>query len=135
MADPRHNAGLDTQKAWIRSAGVALAILSFINLFNYLDRYVVSALLEILKHSELAPSDTQLGLLMFGFLVVYSVTAPIFGALGDRFSRPRLIAFGIGCWSLATALSGLAGSFATLFAARFLMGLVEGPFIRGMVVE
>jgi MFS family permease len=129
MAGPPHNAGFDTQKAWIQSAGVALAILAFINLFNYLDRYVLSALLETLKHSELALSDTQLGLLMFGFLIVYSVTAPMFGALGDRFSRPRLIAFGIGCWSVATALSGLAGSFAALFAARASVGVGEAAYV------
>jgi MFS transporter, Spinster family, sphingosine-1-phosphate transporter len=129
MAGPAHNAGFNTQKAWIKSAGVALAILAFINLFNYLDRYVLSAVLELLKHSELAPSDTQLGLLMFGFLIVYSATAPLFGALGDRFSRPRLIAFGIACWSVATAISGLAGSFAGLFAARASVGVGEAAYV------
>ena len=36
------------------SAGLGLAILAFVNLFNYLDRFVVSALFESLKHSELA---------------------------------------------------------------------------------
>jgi MFS transporter, Spinster family, sphingosine-1-phosphate transporter len=129
MADPLQNAGLRTQKAWISSAGIALAILAFINLFNYLDRYVVAALVESLKHSELALSDAQLGSLMSGFLIVFALVAPVFGALGDRYSRPRLIAFGVGCWSLATALSGLAGSFATLFAARASVGVGEAAYV------
>ena len=76
-----------TEKSWVRSASFGLAILSFINLFSYLDRYVVSALIESLKHSDLGLSDANLGSLMSGFLVVYTLTAPVFGALGDRRSR------------------------------------------------
>jgi MFS family permease len=117
------------QRAWIESAGLALAILSFINLFNYLDRYVVSALVESLKHSELALSDTDLGSLMSGFLIVFTLAAPIFGSLGDRHSRPRLIAFAVACWSAATVLSGFAGSFAALFAARASVGVGEAAYV------
>lgn len=117
------------QKDWIKSAGFGLAVLSFINLFNYLDRYVVSALVESLKHSELALSDAELGSLMSGFLIVFALVAPVFGALGDRRSRPRLIAFAVACWSVATALSGCAGSFATLFAARASVGIGEAAYV------
>jgi MFS family permease len=117
------------QKSWVKSAGMALAVLSFINLFNYMDRYVLSALLESLKHSELALSDAELGSLMSAFLVVYTLAAPIFGALGDRRSRPRLIAFGVACWSIATALSGFAGSFLSLFAARAAVGVGEAAYV------
>jgi MFS transporter, Spinster family, sphingosine-1-phosphate transporter len=129
MADPLHNAGVGSEKAWISSAKFALAILAFINLFNYLDRYVVSALVESLRHSELALTDAQSGSLMSGFLVVFAVVAPLFGALGDRRSRPHLIAFGVACWSVATALSGLAGSFAALFAARASVGVGEAAYV------
>jgi MFS transporter, Spinster family, sphingosine-1-phosphate transporter len=129
MADHLHNASVSGRRAWIGSAGLALAVLSFINLFNYLDRYIVSALVESLKHSELALSDAQLGSLMSGFLIVFALVAPIFGALGDRRSRPHLIAFGVGCWSVATALSGLAGSFTALFAARAAVGVGEAAYV------
>ena len=118
-----------TQKSWVRSASFGLAVLSFINLFSYLDRYVVSALIESLKHSELGLSDANLGSLMSGFLVVYTLTAPVFGALGDRRSRPRLIAFGVACWSFATALSGFAGSYLTLLAARASVGVGEAAYV------
>jgi MFS family permease len=129
MANPLHNAGVDSHRAWLGSAQAALAILSFINLFNYLDRYVVSALVESLRRSELALSDAEAGSLMSGFLIVFALVAPIFGALGDRRSRPRLIAFGVACWSVATALSGLAGSFAALFAARASVGVGEAAYV------
>jgi MFS family permease len=118
-----------TQKSWVRSAGFGLAILSFINLFSYLDRYIVSALIESLKQANLGLSDANLGSLMSGFLVVYTVTAPIFGALGDRRSRPRLIALGVACWSFATALSGLAVGYFSLLAARASVGIGEAAYV------
>src|SRR5271154_6426144 len=122
MTDP-------SRKALIGSPSLGLAVLSFINLFSYLDRYVASALVESLKHSELALSDANLGSLMSGFLVVYFLTAPVFGALGDRRSRPRLIALGVACWSLATALSGFAFNFLSLFAARAAVGVGEAAYV------
>jgi len=118
-----------TQKSWQSSAVFGLGVLSFINLFSYLDRYVVSALIESLKHANLGLSDANLGSLMSGFLVVYTLTAPIFGALGDRRSRPRLIALGVACWSFATALSGFAGSYLTLLAARASVGVGEAAYV------
>ena len=112
----------------LRGANVALAVLTFINLFNYLDRYVVASLVESLKKSELALSDTQAGSLVTGFVIVYMLTSPFFGTLGDRRSRPGLLALGVGVWSLATALGGFARSFAGLFAARAAVGVGEAAY-------
>jgi MFS family permease len=116
------------RKVPMNTANLGLAVLAFINLFNYLDRYVVSALVESLKHSEIALTDADLGFLMTGFLLVYMLAAPVFGVLGDRNARPRLIAFGVGCWSLATAASGFAGSYAALLAARAMVGIGEAAY-------
>jgi MFS transporter, Spinster family, sphingosine-1-phosphate transporter len=119
----------EKQNSHLTSANFGLAILAFINLFSYLDRYVVSGVLESLKHSDLGLSDTNLGSLMSGFLVVYTLLAPVFGSLGDRRSRPRLIALGVACWSIATALSGFAVNFLTLFAARAAVGVGEAAYV------
>src|SRR3981189_774896 len=102
---PRSMPG-QAQKSWLNSAGWGLAILSFINLFNYLDRFLVPALFDRLTHSALRFTAAELGALMWGFVAVTALAAGVFGALGNRRSRPRLIAFGVGFWSLATALSG-----------------------------
>jgi MFS transporter, Spinster family, sphingosine-1-phosphate transporter len=115
-------------QAHLTSASFTLAVLTFINLLNYLDRFIVSALAETLKHSSLALSDFQLGSLMTSFLVVYLCAAPVFGALGDRSSRPRLIGLGVGIWSLATALSGLAASYLALLGARAAVGIGEAAY-------
>src|SRR5437660_7825330 len=94
-----------------RAATYALAILTLINLFNYLDRWVVAAVVESIKHSELALSDSQLGFLNTGFIIVYTLVSPIFGTLGDRRGRPPLVAVGVAIWSIATALGGFARGF------------------------
>src|SRR5437588_2750537 len=111
-----------------RAARYALVILTLINLFNYLDRWVVAAVLESIKKSELHPTDTQLGLLGTGFIVVYTLTSPLFGALGDRRKRPPLIALGVAVWSVATSLAGFARSFIFLFISRSGVGVGEAAY-------
>jgi predicted MFS family arabinose efflux permease len=111
-----------------RAARTGLIILTLINLFNYLDRWIVAALAESIKHSELHLSDAQLGLLMTGFLGVYMLAAPLFGWLGDTRSRNRLLGIGVGIWSIATALAGLARNYAALFAARAAVGIGEAAY-------
>jgi MFS family permease len=111
-----------------KQARFALAVLTLINLFNYLDRYVLSALVESLRRSELRLSDAQLGSLMTGFILVYMLASPVFGSLGDRRRRPPLVAAGVAVWSLATGLGGFARSFAALFAARSTVGVGEAAY-------
>jgi MFS family permease len=113
----------------IGSAGVGLGILAFINLLSYLDRYIVAAVAESLKQAGMGLSDANLGSFMSAFLIVYTLAAPIFGALGDRNSRPRLIALGVALWSFATALSGFAVNYLTLLAARAAVGVGEASYV------
>jgi MFS transporter, Spinster family, sphingosine-1-phosphate transporter len=120
-----------TEKNQITRSGAywALGILAVINLLSYLDRFIVAALSQSLKEAHLGLTDANLGLLMSGFLVVYTLVAPIFGSLGDRRSRPRLIALGVGIWSFATALSGFAVNYVTLLLARASVGVGEAAYV------
>ena len=111
-----------------RAAYWALGLLTAINLLNYLDRYVVAPLGSDLKR-DMALSDTQLGWLIPAFILVYMAAAPVFGAWGDRGSRTRPIALGIGIWSVATVLSGLAHGYPHLLAARALVGVGEAAIV------
>jgi MFS family permease len=110
-----------------RAAAYALAVLTFINLFNYLDRWVLSAVLEAIKR-DLHFSDTELGSLATGFIIIYMLTSPIFGTLGDRKRRPPLIALGVAIWSVATAAAGFAQGFVSLFTARATVGVGEAAY-------
>ena len=110
-----------------RRATYALAVLTFINLFNYIDRWVVAAVVEPVKR-DLGLTDTQMGIIGAGFIIVYAVTSPVFGKLGDVKARPPLIAVGVGIWSIATGLAGFARGFWTLFTARSTVGVGEAAY-------
>ncbi|WP_257305297.1 spinster family MFS transporter [Geothrix campi] len=104
-----------------------LLLLTGINLVNYLDRYVVAAVLEPLGR-ELHLSDAQLGRLTFVFIAVYMCAAPLFGYLADRFHRPRLVAAGVALWSLATLSAAFVHSYPGLLVTRSLVGVGEAAY-------
>jgi len=111
----------------IRRPGAILALLTGLNLLNYLDRLVVSAVLPKIS-ADLELSNFMGGLLATIFLVGYFVTAPVFGSLGDRMARKWLIAFGVIVWSAATCASGLATTATELLIARAFVGIGEASY-------
>jgi MFS family permease len=78
---------------------------------------------------ELRLSDGDAGWAASAFMLGYFISAPFFGYLGDRFPRKYLMLGGVLIWSLATASSGLAHSFAHLFAIRMVVGVGEACFV------
>lgn len=109
------------------SPGWTLAILTGLNLFNYFDRYVLSAVLPSVQR-ELGIGDGDAGRLATAFMIGYFLTSPLFGYLGDRTSRKWLIAAGIFVWSLGTVLTGFAGTFAVLVGFRIMVGVGEASY-------
>jgi MFS family permease len=89
-------------------ARLSLALLLSINLLNYIDRFVLSAV-EPRIRQEFGITRTQSGYLPFVFIISYMVCAPVFGWLADRFSRWMIVGFSVLLWSGATAAGGLAG--------------------------
>ncbi len=125
-------------------AGLALALLLSINLFNYIDRQVLSAVLPKLEVDAtlFRPDDPnlkfKLGLLTTAFLVSYMLMSPVFGRLGDRRSRWALVGIGVIVWSLASGGSGLATGFAVMLLTRCLVGIGEaayGPVAPAMLSD
>ncbi len=104
-----------------------LFILTGLNLFNYLDRNVVPAVMADIQR-DFSLNDQQLGRINTIFMLGYFLTSPIFGYLGDRASRKWLIASGIFVWSLGTVLTGFTTSFFTLLACRVLVGVGEASY-------
>ncbi|AKV02116.1 Permease of the major facilitator superfamily [Labilithrix luteola] len=111
----------------IRKPRTILALFTALNLLNYLDRFVLSAVLGKVQ-DELALSNFMAGLLATVFLASYFVTAPAFGRLGDRLARKWLIAIGIVVWSAATIGSGLATGAVALFVSRAIVGVGEASY-------
>ena len=112
----------------LRSAWLTLALLCGLNLLNYLDRYVLSAVLAPLQH-DLGLGDAAAGWAASAFMLGYFITAPFFGYLGDRHPRKWLMLGGVIVWSLATAATALAQNFAELFAIRMVVGVGEACFV------
>ncbi len=111
----------------LAGARSVLIILTALNLLNYVDRYVPSAVKELVK-VDLHLTDTQTALPLTSFVWVYMLASPIFGALADRVSRPRLIAAGVLLWSLATAGAALCTTFTSFLIARSLVGVGEAAY-------
>ncbi len=105
----------------------ALGLLLAVNLLNYIDRQVLFAVFPLIK-TDLQLSDTALGFLGSAFMFSYMLFAPLFGWLGDHWSRTRLASGGLVLWSLATALAGFAPGYKTLLAARAVVGVGEASF-------
>jgi MFS family permease len=143
----------------------ALALLLLINLFNYIDRQVLAAVVGPIKRTFFAqgagtgaygsafvssvinwfqlrlgfkPEDALLGLLGTAFMLIYMIGSPIFARLAERISRWWIVALGVLMWSFASGASGLAGSFVALLLTRCCVGIGEaayGPVAPAMISD
>jgi predicted MFS family arabinose efflux permease len=111
----------------VAGARWAVVVLTSMNLLNYLDRFVPSAVKDLFK-PDLGLTDAQTSYPLTAFVVVYMLTSPIFGSLADRWPRKWLIAAGVGLWSLATAAAALATGFWSFLFARALVGVGEAAY-------
>ena len=134
-------------------ARLALVLLLLINLFNYVDRMVLAAVVSPIKrtffgdgaapaaHGALAavidwfqqslgfkPEDALIGVLGTAFMVTYMIAAPVFGRLAERHSRWLLVGIGVTLWSLASGASGLAATFVLLLLTRCFVGIGEAAY-------
>lgn len=106
-------------------AWYVLAILTFVNIFNFLDRQLLSILAERIKY-DLALSDTDLGFLYgTAFAVCLAVFGIPLGRLSDTWERRYVIAIGLILWSGMTAFSGLSQTFLQLSALRIGVAIGE----------
>ncbi len=116
----------------------ALGLLTLVYLLSYLDRQILSILLQPIKQ-EFALSDTQLGFLGgLAFAVFYTFFAIPMAAWSDRSSRRVLIAVVLALWSVMTALCGFAVGFLSLLAARIGVAVGEsgaGPAAQSLIAD
>ena len=108
-----------------RQRKVTLTLLTITYFFSYMDRQILSILLEDIK-ADLLLSDTQLGLLSgIAFALFYATLGIPIAALADRKNRRNIIAIALATWSAMTALCGLAQNFVQLLLARIGVGVGE----------
>jgi len=110
-----------------RQAGFAFTILLVVNILNYADRYVLSAILPSIKH-DFHMSDFEGGLLISSFLIVYAIATLPLGVWADRGIRKNIVALCVGIWSVSTALAGFAQNLPQLFSMRSILGIGEAGY-------
>lgn len=104
-----------------------LAILALVNFVNYVDRQILYPLFPLIAQ-DFQLTNSQLGLLAVAFSLVHAVASLPLGRLADVVSRKKVISYAVLFWSGATFLSGLAGSFRSLMAARAMVGVGEAAY-------
>ena len=107
---------------------IALALLTALNLLNYIDRSVLFAVQDLVK-AEFARSDLAFGLLTTVFFIFYMCAAPFMGPLSLRFSRKSVIVAGALVWSVATLLTAFTKNFNELLIRHTLVGIGEASFV------
>ncbi len=106
----------------------ALALLTALNLLNYIDRSVLFAVQELIK-VEFPRSDASFGLLTTVFFIFYMFAAPFMGPLSVRFSRKSVIIAGAIVWSVATLLTAVTKNFNELLIRHTIVGIGEASFV------
>jgi predicted MFS family arabinose efflux permease len=108
-------------------ARFTVALLFGVNFLNYIDRYVIAAVLPLIQQ-EFRLDDARAGYVLSMFVLVYMAASPVTGVMGDRWPRRYLVAAGVMLWSLATVASGLARTYRQLLLARSFIGIGEAGF-------
>jgi ACS family D-galactonate transporter-like MFS transporter len=118
---PNHDAGPGTKplRHWL-----LLALLVISVCINYIDRGSLGIAAKGLT-SELALNAKTLGILLSAFSWTYAGFQMIAGWAIDRYNVYRLYAICFAVWSAATALTGVAGAFASIFILRLVLGVAE----------
>ncbi|KAM5152524.1 protein spinster homolog 1 [Mantella aurantiaca] len=106
-----------------------VAILFYINLLNYMDRFTVAGVLMDIKDA-FGIDDSQMGLVQTVFIASYMLLAPFFGYLGDRYNRKYIMCFGISFWSVITLCSSFIPSkyYPLFLFTRGLVGVGEASY-------
>ena len=113
--------------SWVRNATIVFWLMFAINAVNYLDRLVVIAVGPALK-ADFHLVDSQIGILSSAFILVYTLAALPCGLLADRFSRTRVITFGVALWSVMSAATAFVRNFPLLFFTRAMVGVGEASY-------
>jgi MFS family permease len=97
--------------------------------FVFLDRNAASFLMPFIA-DDLHFNNSQVGMVASALSLTWALASFLGGSYSDRTgNRKTLLLITVVAFSLCSFASGLAVSFATLFAARLLMGLAEGPIL------
>jgi len=101
-----------------------VGLLLLISILNYIDRQMFSILAPTIQ-AELGMSDAEYGRIVSFFLAAYTISYLVSGRIMDAIGARAGMAISLGCWSAASALTGLARSIGGIAWCRAGLGLFE----------
>lgn len=107
-----------------------LILCSLLYMINYMDRNVLTVVLQPIK-LEMGLTDSELGILQTIFILSIALFSFPIAFMVDRWSRRKSIGLMAIVWSGFTAVTGLARSFTGLIIPRALVGVGEAGFSAG----
>lgn len=137
-------------RAPLPGARSTLILLLVVGLFDYIDRYVLAAVVPLIRaeffssghpqHSGFVQGlvdfigrflghnaeNSAIALLSLAFMISYAVFSTIFGRMKSK--RWLILAIGVAIWSLASGASGLALTFEMLLITRCFVGIGEAAY-------
>ncbi|XP_042561800.1 protein spinster homolog 3 [Clupea harengus] len=130
IADGQVDSSTRTTGISQRRAYIAVAILCYVNLLNYMDRYTIAGILPSIQKS-FNISDSTSGLLQTVFICSFMLLAPAFGYLGDRYNRKYIMVGGLAVWIVTTLGSSFISDsyFWVLVLMRAFVGTGEASFV------
>jgi MFS family permease len=108
----------------VAGATTALVLLTALNLANYIDRYILPGVQELVK-KEFRVTDSQIGSITFWFFLTYMLSAPFTGWLGDHLPRKPLLIVCAVAISAVNILTGTVHVFNSLLLRHAILGIGE----------
>ena len=105
---------------------LVIFLLFYITVANYIDRSAIAFATSDIK-SELGLGPAEIGLILGAFGLGYAVTTFLGGIAVDRWGARTVLLVAAVMWTASIGVTGFAGSFLTLYVARTVLGIAEGP--------
>ncbi|XP_029303877.1 protein spinster homolog 3 [Cottoperca gobio] len=112
-----------------RSAYIAVAVLCYVNLLNYVERYTIAGILPNIQRF-FNIRDSTAALIQTVFICSFLLLAPLFGYLGDRYNRKYIMIGGLSVWLVMAAASSFVTQsyFWLLVLLRAMVGIGEASY-------
>ena len=123
LAQPQHS---ETKASRGGFRWLVIFLLFYITVTNYIDRSAIAFATSDIK-SELGLGPAEMGLILGAFGLGYAVTTFLGGIAVDRWGARLVLLVAAVMWTASIGVTGFAGGFLTLYIARTVLGIAEGP--------
>ena|SRR5271157_716937 len=119
---------MSNKAAWQNSLPRLIVLLLFAgSMANYIDRSVLGVVMPQVRR-DLSLTNTDYGLVIHAFLVMYAIFYILGGRIADRLGYRRTFTLTVVFWSFATMALSVAQGLRSLFLCQAMLGMGEGSY-------